>query len=117
MTADQRANVQRYLVFKRNGSRHRRPIDGEKVVCKQCGSTSDLEWHHRKYWSEGGDDSPGNRQVLCQPCHFAVHAQKGDFRKAGQWGGLISAYLREQTLGRERFCEEMRLLALRRRAA
>jgi len=117
MTAEQRLNVQRYMAFKRNGNRHRRLIDGEKVACEQCGSTSDLEWHHRLYWSEGGDDSPNNLQVLCRFCHLAVHAEKGDFRKAGQWGGLVSAYLREQTLGRERFCEEMKALALRRRAA
>jgi hypothetical protein len=116
MTLQQRLNVQRYLAAKQNGNRHRRRVDGEKIACELCGSTSDLEWHHRKYWSEGGDDSPGNRQVLCQPCHFAVHAQKDDFRRFGQWGGLVSAYLREQRLGRESFCEAMKALA-RRRAA
>jgi 5-methylcytosine-specific restriction endonuclease McrA len=113
MTAEQRTNVQRYVASKGNGI-YRKPIDGDKVVCEHCGSQAELEWHHRKYWSEGGDDSPENLQVLCHPCHTAVHRQKDDFRKAGQWGGWVSAYIREQALGRFRFCEEMRALARKR---
>ena len=115
MTAEQRENVRRYLKVRQG--RRRRPIEGQKVACERCSSRSDLEWHHRIPWSEGGDDSPENLQVLCQPCHQAEHAQRDDFRKNGQWGGLVSACVREERLGRERFCDEMRTLALRRWAA
>lgn len=113
MTAEQRANIERYLQVRTNG-RRRLHTEGEKVACSQCGSQAELEWHHRKYWSEGGDDSPENLCVLCKPCHLFFHQQKNDFRIAGRWGGLVSAYLREQRLGRKRFCEAMRTLAKKR---
>ena len=116
MTTEQKAYVRRYLKFKQN-RRYRRPVDGEKVECENCGSSSELEWHHVIPWSEGGDDSEENLQVLCKDCHTRYHSQQNDYRKAGQWGGLVSAYLREQHLGRKRFCEEMRTLAIRRWAA
>ena len=115
MTAEQRARVKLYVESKQ--SRHRRPIDGEKVQCEECGSTENLEWHHMIHWSLGGDDSPDNLRVLCHSCHWNIHLEQDDFRKAGQWGGLVSAYLREKRLGREKFCEEMRELSLRRWAA
>lgn len=113
MTATERENVERYIKSRSNG-RCRRRIEGEKVECEQCGSSYELEWHHRKYWSEGGEDSEENLQVLCRTCHFSIHQQKNDFRTAGRWGGLVSAYVREQRLGREGFCEAMRELARRR---
>ena len=116
MTAQQRRNVEKYLQSKQNGRRRRR-IEGEKVECEECGSRADLEWHHQKYWSEGGNDSEENLCVLCQSCHLAIHQNKNDFRIAGRWGGLVSAYVREQRLGRKQFCEEMRRLAAKRRAA
>jgi len=115
MTAEQRSKVKLYLESKHN--RNRRTIDGEKIECEACGSISDLEWHHRILWSQGGDDSQENLQVLCRSCHWNVHLKKEDFRKFGQWGGLVSAYLREQRLGKKRFCASMRELAERRWAA
>ena len=117
MTEAQKENIKRYLKVKQNGNSHRKPIDGEKVECDHCGSRTELEWHHKLLWSEGGDDSDENLRVLCHSCHFAVHVQKDDFRESGQWGGLVSAYIREQRLGRQRFCEEMKALAIRRWAA
>ena len=116
MTSEQRANIQRYLKSKNNG-RYRRHIESEKVKCEKCGSTSDLEWHHKILFSEGGDDSPENLAVLCNSCHQLSHKHNGDYRKNGRWGGLVSAYLREQKLGRKKFCEEMRILAKKRKNA
>jgi len=115
MTAAERKKVKLYLESKQR--RQRKRIDGEKVECENCGSGTDLEWHHIIPWSQGGDDSPQNLQVLCRACHWNIHCEQEDFRKAGQWGGLVSAYLREQRMGRERFCEEMRELARLRWAA
>ena len=116
MTEEQKNYVRRYLEF-RQDRRHCNSIDGEKIECENCGSASELEWHHVIPWSEGGDDSEENLQVLCNECHTRYHSQQNDYRKAGQWGGLVSAYLREQRLGREKFCEEMQALARRRWAA
>src|SRR3989344_3430393 len=112
MTATERENVERYVKSRSNG-RCRHHIEREKIECEKCGSNSELEWHHRKYWSEGGDDSFENLQVLCKSCHFSMHQQKNDFRTAGRCGGLVSAYVREQRLGRKKFCEIMRELAKR----
>jgi len=116
MTVEQRLHVQRYLQSKSNG-RCRKPIDGEKIECESCNSTSKLEWHHIVPWSEGGDDEPENLQVLCESCHVFFHKEQNDFREAGRWGGLVSAYLREQRMGREEFCQYMRSLAMRHQAA
>ena len=116
MTEEQRLHVQRYLQSKSNG-RYRKPIDGEKIECVKCGSSSGLEWHHKFLWSEGGDDSPENLTVLCKSCHIITHKEKDDFKEAGRWGGLVSAYLREQRLGREEFCNYMRDLAKLKQAA
>jgi len=115
MTSEQRENVRMYLKFRQ--SKYRNPIDGEKVKCEECGSTENLEWHHRILWSQGGSDDPENLEVLCRFCHSDVHLESDDFRKAGHWGGLVSAYLREQRLGREKFCEEMRKISELRWAA
>lgn len=115
MTSSERRNVERYL-RSRKGSRCRRRIEGEKVECEKCGSSRELEWHHKRYWSEGGEDSDENLQVLCKSCHCSIHQEKNDFRIAGRWGGLVSAYVREERLGKERFCRAMRELAMRRTA-
>jgi hypothetical protein len=115
MTVTQRRCVRRYLASKTRN--RRKPIDGEKIACEICNSRNNLEWHHIKAWSEGGDDSPDNLQVLCHCCHLDLHQGRNDFRRAGQWGGLVSAYIREQTIGRDAFCETMRKLAQRRWAA
>ena len=112
MTADERVNIRHYLKSKQDKIRKR--IDGEKVKCEKCGSAFDLEWHHVIPFSEGGDDSDENLQVLCHPCHVALHRHLDDYREAGRWGGLVSAFLREERLGRDEFCEEMRSLARKR---
>ena len=116
MTNEERRNVRRYLAFKVNGPVRRR-IEGEKIRCEKCRSTADLEWHHVVPFSEGGSDTDENLQVLCHPCHVALHRRLDNYREAGRWGGLVSAYLREERLGRQGFCEEMRSLARKRWAA
>ena len=115
MTADERVNIRHYLKSKQDKTRKR--IDGEKVRCEECSSTSELEWHHIIPFSKGGTDEPENLKVLCQLCHKLYHKESDDYRRNGQWGGLVSAYLREQKLGREKFCEEMQVLARKRWAA
>ena len=107
MTNEQRNNVQRYLKFKQNG-RVRRRIEGEKINCEKCGASSGLEWHHLILFSEGGTDDPENLAVLCNTCHQQLHKTNNDFKKAGRWGGLVSAYLRENCVGKERSCKEMK---------
>ena len=61
MTAEQRAKIRLYLESKEG--RNRRPIDGDKVECENCGSQEELEWHHKTPRSKGGDDSSDNLQV------------------------------------------------------
>jgi 5-methylcytosine-specific restriction endonuclease McrA len=112
MTAEEKRNVERYLKTKQNG-RCRKHIEGEKVKCDECSSAMELEWHHKKYWSEGGNDEPENLAILCKPCHTKLHSHLNDFKTAGKWGGLVSAYVREKRMGREKFCDYMRNLAMR----
>jgi 5-methylcytosine-specific restriction endonuclease McrA len=48
----------RQLVLKRDNWR-----------CQNCGRQQNLEVHHRKMRSQGGDDSVVNLITLCHPCH------------------------------------------------
>jgi len=41
--------------------------------CQSCGSMSNLEVHHRKFRSQGGDDSEVNLITLCIDCHLSLH--------------------------------------------
>lgn len=56
----------------------RRPIDGRirQLVfsrydgkCARCGSTEDLELHHRRPVIHGGTNDPANLVPLCKGCH------------------------------------------------
>ena len=116
MTTEQRRNVEQYLRTKRN-DRDRQRIEGSKVLCEECASTAELEWHHIIPFSEGGTDNPSNLAVLCKACHILIHKTNDDYREAGRWGGLVSAYMREERMGREAFCEGMKILAMKRWAA
>ena len=58
--------------------------------CVNCGSTSNLQYHHIVPVSFGGNDGPSNVAVLCGDCHSLVHYGKrgiinhGEAVKEGQ---------------------------------
>jgi 5-methylcytosine-specific restriction endonuclease McrA len=41
--------------------------------CQLCGSMQNLEVHHMRFRSHGGDDSEQNLITLCAECHARVH--------------------------------------------
>jgi 5-methylcytosine-specific restriction endonuclease McrA len=42
--------------------------------CQNCGCRENLQVHHRKLRSQGGDDSEFNLITLCNSCHGREHA-------------------------------------------
>ena len=56
----------RLLVLRRDGWR-----------CQSCGTTSNLEVHHKQFRSHSGYDSDKNLITLCSTCHASVHGQTG----------------------------------------
>jgi 5-methylcytosine-specific restriction endonuclease McrA len=43
--------------------------------CQSCGTTSNLEVHHREFRSHSGEDSDENLITLCAACHARVHCR------------------------------------------
>ena len=41
--------------------------------CQLCGTTSNLEVHHKEFRSQSGDDSEQNLITLCSACHLTLH--------------------------------------------
>jgi 5-methylcytosine-specific restriction endonuclease McrA len=41
--------------------------------CQSCGTTSNLEVHHKEFRGHSGDDSDENLITLCHECHAALH--------------------------------------------
>ena len=41
--------------------------------CQRCGSSSNLQVHHRKFRSRFGDDAAQNLITLCAHCHRTEH--------------------------------------------
>jgi 5-methylcytosine-specific restriction endonuclease McrA len=41
--------------------------------CQTCGSRENLEVHHKRMRSQGGDDSDVNLITLCCSCHVNEH--------------------------------------------
>lgn len=58
----------------KNTKRYVKARDGYK--CRNCGSTYELEVHHRKPRSKGGTDRPSNLVTLCHECHTDYHDGK-----------------------------------------
>ena len=54
-------------------------IDGDNKPCRQCGSLGDRAIHRKIPGKLGGRYSLKNCQVLCIPCHRAIHYQ-GKFK-------------------------------------
>lgn len=46
------------------------------MKCNKCGSTKNLEKHHKKHRIRGGSDANPNRVWLCQDCHAYQHAKE-----------------------------------------
>lgn len=60
-----------------------------KGNCELCAHSlgdpeeSPWHWHHKKFRSQGGDDSLGNAQALCIRCHDLLHRPKAIVRDGG----------------------------------
>ena len=57
-----------------------RALMRDGFTCQLCGSQRNLEAHHIRYRSRGGDDSETNLITLCRDCHVAVHASLASVR-------------------------------------
>jgi len=64
-----------------------RERDGNQ--CAKCGSTRDLDVHHRLLRSGGTDERASNRVTLCRKCHSWAHSH---VRAATLAGWLVSRY-------------------------
>ena len=42
--------------------------------CQNCGAHEFLQVHHRRFRSQGGQDSEENMITLCNRCHQELHA-------------------------------------------
>jgi 5-methylcytosine-specific restriction endonuclease McrA len=48
--------------------------------CQGCGTSSNLEVHHREFRSQGGEDSDANLITLCVACHSLLHRPSAEAR-------------------------------------
>jgi len=62
------------LDSERYGKLHRQVLERDGWKCQRCGATSNLQVHHQRPRSHGGDDSDRNLITLCIDCHLSVHA-------------------------------------------
>jgi len=46
--------------------------------CQSCGAMSNLEVHHQRFRSHGGDDGESNLITLCSACHSNLHRASRD---------------------------------------
>ena len=46
--------------------------------CQVCGSSENLEVHHKEFRSQLGQDSEENLITLCVRCHGGIHASRRD---------------------------------------
>ena len=51
-------------------------LERDGFTCQLCGSRRNLEVHHIRPRSRGGDDAEANLVTLCQGCHKDTHAGK-----------------------------------------
>ncbi|HET8954275.1 MAG TPA: HNH endonuclease signature motif containing protein [Solirubrobacterales bacterium] len=49
--------------------------------CERCGSTEDVEAHHRRALTDGGSNDPSNGEALCRRCHRPADRQQRERRK------------------------------------
>ena len=56
--------------------------------CEKCGSTTNVQVHHKRKVTDGGTDSLRNLIVLCQACHSEKHPPPdwmAQMMKSGKW--------------------------------
>ena len=56
--------------------------------CEKCGSTKNVQVHHKRKVTDGGTDSLRNLIVLCQACHSEKHPPPdwmAQMMKSGKW--------------------------------
>ena len=58
------------------------------IQCCNCGSTSDLQYHHIIPIAIGGKDINSNMCCLCYDCHYKLH-HDGKEKKVNNYGELI----------------------------
>ena len=52
---------------------HRQILERDGWRCQVCGSSENLQVHHRKLRSRSGDDAEENLITLCAHCHAQIH--------------------------------------------
>jgi 5-methylcytosine-specific restriction endonuclease McrA len=52
---------------------HQQVLRRDGWRCQVCGSMQNLEVHHLRFRSHGGDDSEQNLITLCAQCHSEAH--------------------------------------------
>lgn len=50
-------------------------FDRDGHACRHCDAIDDLTLDHVRPWSQGGDDTVGNLQVLCRSCNSSKGAR------------------------------------------
>ena len=56
--------------------RSRKVKERDGNTCTTCPHTDNLEAHHKKFLSQGGNNSMSNLVTLCHTCHEKIHGQK-----------------------------------------
>lgn len=52
---------------------HRQILARDGWRCQACGSSQNLQIHHKKFRSQSGHDSEDNLITLCARCHAETH--------------------------------------------
>ena len=53
----------------------------ERGWCEACGTTEDLQVHHRVALAAGGTNEDHNLAVLCRSCHSSLTAREQGFAR------------------------------------
>ena len=58
-------------------SDYKRIVHARDIVCRQCGTSSNLTVHHIIPKAHGGPNTPENCILLCRNCHKRLHESEG----------------------------------------
>lgn len=64
--------------IKHKSTFHRLAREFLENSCANCGSTENLDVHHKDGNYKNND--PGNLKTLCHPCHMKLHWRQGDLK-------------------------------------